>query len=177
MHKNCKHDNARGRVRTGAIEEETEGCTVSASKKRGAGRPPTFESPAEMQKKVDAYFRRCKGRTLKDKKTGRPLLNKWGDVVVVGAVPPTVTGLALALGFLTRKSLLDYEGKSAEFEKVLLRAKSRIEQYNEERLYDRDGCRGAQFNLQNNFKDWSGDRRSDIGDIEDLTPLVKLLED
>jgi hypothetical protein len=150
---------------------------VGATKKRGAGRPPTFESPAEMQKKVDAYFRKCAGRTVKDKKTGRPLLNKWGDVVVVGKRPPTVTGLALALGFLTRKSLLDYEGKNAEYERILMKAKSRIEQYNEERLYDRDGCRGAQFNLQNNFKDWAGDRRDAGGDYEDLTVLAKLLEE
>lgn len=149
---------------------------MGATKKRGAGRPPTFESPAEMQKKVDAYFRKCAGRTVKDKKTGKPLLNKWGDVVVVGQRPPTVTGLALALGFLTRKSLLDYEGKNAEYERILLKAKSRIEQYNEERLMDRDGCRGAQFNLQYNFK-WDSERGGAGGDYEDLTVLAKLLEE
>lgn len=149
---------------------------MGATKKRGAGRPPVFESPAEMEKKANAYFRKCKGQIQKDKKTRRPILNKWGEVVVVGQRPPTMTGLALALGFNSRTSLLNYEGKNEGFREVLQRAKAQIEQYNEERLYDRDGNRGAMFNLQNNFKEWNGERAIDA-DVEDLNPLVELLKD
>ena len=38
---------------------------------------------------------------------------------------------------------------------TITRAKSRIEMYNEERLYDKDGVNGAKFNLKNNFKGWA----------------------
>ena len=70
--------------------------------------------------------------------------------------PPAVTGLALALGFNTRKSLLEYQGKK-EFVNTITRAKSRVEEYAESRLFDRDGSNGAQFSLRNNFKGWNID--------------------
>ena len=65
-----------------------------------------------------------------------------------------MTGLALALGFTTRTSLLNYQGKK-EFMDTITRAKTRVEQYAEERLFDRDGSNGAKFSLSNNFKGWS----------------------
>ncbi|KAA5659602.1 hypothetical protein F3G60_33715, partial [Pseudomonas aeruginosa] len=74
--------------------------------------------------------------------------------------PPTVTGLALALGFNSRQSLLNYQGK-AEFMDTITRAKARVEQYTEERLFDRDGSNGAQFSLRNNFKGWDADKKND----------------
>lgn len=83
----------------------------------------------------------CEGEILKDKE-GQPIFDKYGQPVIVGAKPPTITGLALALGFATRKSLLEYEGKK-EFVNTIARAKSRVEQYAEERLFDRDGANGA----------------------------------
>lgn len=42
-----------------------------------------------------------------------------------------------------------------KFNDTITRAKSRIEQYAEERLFDRDGANGAEFNLSNNIKGWS----------------------
>lgn len=116
------------------------------------GRPPKFKSVEAMERLIEGYFEGCKGEVLRDGDE-EPVLNKYGEVVMVGARPPTMTGLALALGFADRSSLLDYEGKP-QFEAVIRRAKSRIEQYTEERLFDRDGNRGAQFSLQNNFKGW-----------------------
>ena len=59
--------------------------------------------------------------------------------------------------FADRSSLLDYQGKP-QFEAVIRRARSRIEQYTEERLFDRDGSAGARFSLQNNFKGWRDNR-------------------
>jgi len=120
---------------------------------RGAGRPPRFRSAKKMQEKIDAYFESCKGEPLIDEATGKAVTDKNGVPVIVGARPPTVTGLALALGFATRASLLDYQAKP-QFEELILRAKSRIEQYTEERLFDRDGAAGARFSLQNNFRGW-----------------------
>lgn len=126
-----------------------------AGRKR-VGRPPKFKSVEAMERLIEAYFEGCRGEVLRDA-DDEPVLNKYGEVVMVGARPPTMTGLALALGFADRSSLLDYEGKP-KFEAVIRRAKSRIEQYTEERLFDRDGNRGAQFSLQNNFRGWKESR-------------------
>ena len=35
------------------------------------------------------------------------------------------------------------------------RAKTKIEEYAERRLFDRDGCNGAKFSLANNFRGWA----------------------
>lgn len=88
-------------------------------------------------------------------KYGNPVFDKHGNPIIVGQKPPTITGLALALGFTTRQGLLNYQGKK-EFLDTITRAKAKVEQYTEERLFDRDGTNGAQFSLRNNFKGWNG---------------------
>ncbi len=117
------------------------------------GRPPKYETPEEMQKVIEKYFDKCKGEYVRDKK-GNIETDKNGNPIVRKQRPPTITGLALALGFSGRQALLNYEGK-AKFVDTIKRAKSRIEEYAEERLYDRDGVNGAKFNLANNFSGWS----------------------
>lgn len=107
-----------------------------------------------MQEAVDAYFADCEGRPLTDE-NGEVVLNKNGSPVIVGDHPPTVTGLALWLGFKTRQSLLNYQHRTAAFNDVLTIAKSKCEEYAERRLFDRDGVNGAKFSLANNFKGWS----------------------
>ena len=56
--------------------------------------------------------------------------------------------------------MLEYQGKE-EFVNTITRAKSRVEQYAEERLFDRDGSNGAQFSLKNNFKGWNADKKEE----------------
>ena len=123
------------------------------------GRPPMYKSKEEIQEKIDKYFEKCEGKVLEDK-DGNPILNKYGGVIIIGSKPPTVTGLALALGFSTRQSLLNYQAQD-EFLDTITRAKSRVEQYAEERLFDRDGSNGAQFSLKNNFKGWNADKKEE----------------
>ena len=123
------------------------------TKKRPVGRPPKFESPQQMQAMVDEYFKSCEGHPLVDEE-GNTVYDKSGRVIMVGQKPPTVTGLALALGFSTRMSLINYEAKK-EFLDTILRAKSRVEEYAETRLFDKDGAGGAKFSLANNFSGWA----------------------
>lgn len=120
------------------------------------GSKPRYSTPEEMQEKIDAYFEECKGILLKDH-NGDPILDRWGNPVFLDKRPPTVTGLALALGFKTRRALQLYKAKKA-FTDTILEAKSRIELYNEEMLYDRDGAKGAMFNLQRNFAGWQEEK-------------------
>ena len=122
-----------------------------ATGKHPGGRPPKYSSVDEMQAAIDAYFAECEGKPLQDA-DGNPVLYK-GRPVIIGDKPPTVTGLALALGFCDRCSLLDYQGKK-EFSHTIARAKARCEAYAESRLFDRNGTTGAQFSLRCNFG-WS----------------------
>jgi len=122
------------------------------------GRPPFYTSAAKMQEAIDAYFVACEGKPyLND--DGEPMIDKNGNYIVMGKKPPTVTGLALALGFTSRLALLNYQGRS-EFVNTVTRAKAVIEEYAETRLFDRDGVQGAKFSLSNNFNGWA--EKSDI---------------
>jgi hypothetical protein len=89
------------------------------------GRPPKYETPEEMQAVIDRYFEST---------------NK-----------PTVTGLALYLGFEDRHSLLYYETDKPEFLTTIKKAKSKIAQYLEEQLYRQSTVTGIIFSLKNNF--------------------------
>ena len=121
--------------------------------KRRVGRPPRYESKEQIEGLIEDYFKWCDGEILMDGE-GKPILDKKGNPIRCNTHPPTVTGLALALGFISRQGLLEYQAKK-EFSDTITRAKSRIERYTEERLFDRDGVNGAKFSLKNNFRGWS----------------------
>lgn len=138
------------------------------------GRPPKYKTVAEMQEKIDAYFKDCEGKLLTDK-YGNYVFDKFGKPVITGARPITVTGLALALGFTSRQALLNYQGKE-KFVDTITRAKARIEQYAEERLFDRDGANGAKFSLANNFKGWNEKAKVEVdGNLTDKTSKLDSL--
>ena len=132
------------------------------------GRPPRYKTVKEMQDKIDEYFNECNGKVLTDDE-GQPFFDKYGRPIIVDTKPPTITGLALALGFNSRQTLLNYQGKDA-FVDTIMRAKSRVEQYTEERLFDKDGANGAKFSLANNFKGWKEKQQIDTNftKLEDL---------
>lgn len=90
--------------------------------KHAGGRPRKYESVGEMQGAIDEYFDNSE-------KT-------------------TICGLALALGFNSRQSLLNYEGYGEEFLDTIKRAKSRIEEYYEEHLVENNAA-GSIFALKN----------------------------
>ena len=122
------------------------------SEENKGGRPLKYRSAKQMQKVIDEYFKSCEPKPLLDEK-GKVLTDKKGNPVFLPAPPPTVTGLALALGFTNRQSLLNYQERD-EFFDTITRAKARVEQYAEERLFDKDGANGAKFSLANNFSGW-----------------------
>ena len=144
-------------------------------KESNAGRPPIFTSVEEMQEKIDAYFEECKGTVATDKE-GNVLTNKYGEPVVIGEKPLTITGLALAIGFNSRQSLLNYEGKE-EFLDTIKRAKAKVEQYAEERLFDKDGSNGAKFSLSNNFKGWAEKQQIEADVKNDISINVELVDE
>jgi len=123
-------------------------------------RPPKYTDADidEVQRLIDQYFIDCDGKPImvKDPDTGEdiPYLDKYGQPVMIGVRPATVTGLCIALGFTTRQALINYEDEGRDnplLVDAITRAKLRCHQYAEARLYDKDGANGAKFSLANNF--------------------------
>ena len=114
-------------------------------------RKPSLTSLEQVESLVKKYKQYCDGDILADEE-GCPLLDKNGGVIYLHPHPPTITGLALALGFKSRGALLKYEAKETPVGDAITRAKSWVEQYAEERLFDKDGQRGAAFALSHNFR-------------------------
>lgn len=129
---------------------------VSKEEKKKRGAPKKYTKADEMQKKIEEYFESCFKEDLKynsEKKYYEPKLDYKGNVIKYQYKPFTITGLANALD-MTRETLLRYE-EDKEFSDTIRKAKQKVEQYVEERLFDRDGINGAKFNLINNFNNWS----------------------
>jgi len=94
------------------------------------GRPPKYTDPEAFQAKIDEYF----DALLKEDGTYRR--------------PPTISGLALHLGFLDRKSMYHYRDKD-DFYRPVKTAIARIEAFHEEQAAGGDRCAGNIFILKN----------------------------
>ena len=60
---------------------------------------------------------------------------------------------------------------------TITRAKTFIEQYAEERLFDKDGAYGAKFSLANNFKGWAEKTQIEADVKNDVTINIELSDD
>ena len=139
---------------------------------------PMYAATEEMQIKIDEYFIKCAGKPfIVD---GEQMYDKLGYPIFTGTKPPTVTGIALYLGFTSRQALLNYQAKET-FVDTVTRAKARVEEYAETRLFDKDGANGAKFSLANNFKGWTEKQQVEsfntnlnVG-VTDITEARKML--
>lgn len=96
------------------------------------GRPFKYKTAIALKKRIDMYFKLCDDN----------------------GVPYTLSGLALALG-MTRETLLRYETyEYYGFGDIVGKAKTRIENFAEQRLFGNKNCIGAIFALKNNFPGW-----------------------
>lgn len=138
------------------------------------GRPPKWSDPQALEAKVEEYFTLCEGRYLKKEDTGEYILDKQGKPIIVDAKPPTITGLALHLGFSSRVSLLDY-GDKDEFASLITRAKARVEEYAETRLYDKDGVTGAKFALASSCKRWSDKQTLEVDQPKPIEVNIRVI--
>jgi len=106
-----------------------------------------YETPEDMQKVIDAYFKRCDER----KKT---VVTKAGTVVTISDPEPyTMAGICVALGF-SKEAWREYHAgdRGQGFIAVTDSAKQRVEYDMERRLYERDTFTvGLIFGLKNNF--------------------------
>lgn len=153
--------------------------------------PEKYRTLESLQAAIDSYFDVCAGKVLlatdengspvlDENGAQLPVLDKYGQPIVFGAKPPTVTGLALHLGFTTRNELLKYaasDDKGNErysgYARTIREAKSRCEAYAEARLFDRDGAMGAKFSLSNNFEGWTERPDDGAGKLDISINVVK----
>jgi hypothetical protein len=91
-----------------------------------AGRPPKYSTSEEMQTMIDQYFEEHQPR-IRTNPDGSPMLSKYNQPIIE-LNPPTISGLALYLGFANRTSLYEYE-KESEFSDTIKRARSRCEEF------------------------------------------------
>ena len=100
----------------------------------GKGNPRRWRSAKALQAAVDQYFEEC---------------SENGRV-------PSVAGLALALGFMSRQALARYtdrmhEENNDDYVVIITSAKTRIEEANIQLAYNKEASAGARFMLQNGF--------------------------
>lgn len=154
------------------------------------GRPLKFETVEELETQINLYFDDCDKREdtrvwshdeIIEQEGKRVCTNCWqgertkGCLLVSGYLklprPYTVTGLAVWLD-TSRQTLLNYEMRS-EFFDTIARAKQRIENYAEEKLFDmKTPTRGVIFSLSNNSDGWTEKTQQTVvpGDpVQDLT--------
>ena len=93
------------------------------------GRPRKYKTPELLQEAIDKYF----------------------DNIAQGKQPPTMTGLALELGFSSRKDFLRYVDKDIKYSHAIKKARARVEKHLEESLLGSKQVAGIIFNLKNNF--------------------------
>lgn len=116
----------------------------------------TYETVEELEKKIDEYFETCQDKIIYDEE-GNPAIDKNGNPVMIQN-PPTVSGLAIFLGFADRRSLYDYKDRK-KFSHTIKKAITRIENYAEQHLYQGKAT-GAIFWLKNHG--WIDKQENDV---------------
>lgn len=145
------------------------GCHYMLDTGEPRGCPPedcvhrTYAAPRRlrntMQLRAKKYFDECKGHVVYDAE-GDPVRGKDGRLCIEGEHPPTVSGLAIALGFHSRSELFAMR-EDEQIGDVVRWALGKCEAYLEEKLYE--SANGIRLALQYNFPEWSEEKKeSDI---------------
>lgn len=129
-----------------------------------AGRPLKFKTKEELQQRIDDYFKKCDSRTIV------VLDRKGNEHSIVQPRPYTITGLAYELD-TDRETLLRYEEKE-EFSDTIKKAKDKIHNFTEEKLYQSGIAAGVIFNLTNNWG-WKNQKYDEVNLTNNEYVLIK----
>lgn len=136
----------------------------------GYGRPPIHENVESVDKLILDYFEWIGGEEgEKDvifKNENGELEKGKEKYWIRKPEPPTVTGLALHLGFADKSTLYDYKEKES-FSHSIKRAISRIEKHHEIAIANGDKCTGNIFALKN--FGWVDRRETDLNVKNDVS--------
>lgn len=111
------------------------------------GRPPFYDTVEQLQERIDGYWDYIQGeyKDIEEEDEDGDLITRREFTRY--AEHPTITGLALYLGFTSRQALLNYEAKE-EFVDAVKKAKTKIESAYEQALFGRNAA-GPIFALKN----------------------------
>ena len=126
---------------------------VDEKKKHAGGRPRKYESPEQMQVKIDEYFESCFRDEFITTDKGLIIYDAAGmpRTQIIQFKPFTITGLCLGLD-LDMDGLLKYEKEYNEFGGTVKKAKLRIEEDNQiGALTNKRNPIFTIFSLKNNF--------------------------
>jgi len=104
------------------------------------GRPPYFTKVEDLENMVKEYFELFEEETTKEQRKARG--------IEVYENRPTITGLTLFLGFMSRDAFYKYEKKEG-FGYAIKAARSKIENLYENMMGTKTGTVGAIFALKN----------------------------
>lgn len=147
------------------------------NKENKLGRPPIHTDPIKFDELVQDYFEWIEGEYEEEVVE---FADANGNVVKETRInctrkpePPTLTGLALHLGFCDKKSLYDYQEKP-DFLHSIKRAISRVEKHHEIQIAYGDKCTGNIFALKNfGWKDKLETENNHTGEITIVRKVKK----
>lgn len=141
----------------------------TADNKFSPGRKPVYKNPEELASKLLEYFEWIQGEFIIEHKVTTKTTGKGKDAVTITESEPvkiwvrypehpTMTGLAVFLGFESRQSLYDY-AKKPRFSYSIKKALLEVE-YNYEKSLNGDKVIGIIFALKN--MGWTDKTETDI---------------
>jgi hypothetical protein len=119
-----------------------------------------FKNEKQLEKLIDEYFVICG--------------LKSGDEETAAEKTPTVSGLALALGFNSRKAMQSYN-ENASCRAHIERALLKIEEFAESKLFDKGQYSGAKYFLAGNFDGWDDKKENSAETLERLDNVLKAI--
>ena len=140
------------------------------------GRPAMYDCPVELEEKIEDYFNWCQGdkeeregeRVIKNKDGSKVTETYTYDFWLREPESPSITGLAIHLGFESRQSMYDYL-KKPEFTYIIKKGLLKVENTYEKGLWTNSPS-GVIFALKN--MNWT-DRMAIDQTIEDKIPKTK----
>lgn len=132
------------------------------------GRPLKYKTVEEMELHIEEFFNECQPVVMTDKSTGKILTNSNG-IPIVEYNPPTLTGLALHLGFESRQSIYDYEKRNDEFSYSIKVARLKCENWAEKNMLAGNVAPAAGIFVLKNYG-WRDDKGLDLTSGGDKLP-------
>jgi len=133
---------------------------------------PSFRTAAEFNSRIDAYFNNCDAAYKPLKKTKEKIMPD-SPHCEISTEPATLSGLALFLGFNSRREFEDYE-VNGPFATELERARLRIEAIYEKKLHQQSPA-AAMFALKSLGWDEKADNKTGIaGNVKTLA--IEIIE-
>lgn len=155
------------------------------------GAPPKYKTPEEMEEVIEEYFNSCWEEVWNKEYDKATETYKWvqeldreNNPVMRLKERPTVTGLALTLGFNSRQAIINYEVKK-EYYDTIKKAKLLIEHYYEKGVVEGDIHPATGIFILKNFE-WKDTfevntnkqpERLEINDIQEQLKRLKQGED